>query len=183
MEHLRGETSARAYLERTFELVAQFKRVFIKTTLEVWTLNPPSLAADGFSNVVGVDPHVPSSRTFANGSRIIKGELDCIEGHFDVVMFNHSFEHVSNPYETLVYARRLLTASSHVLIRIPVADSWAFRHYESDWVAMLLVTSFFSPNRDSRCWRCPLGIKSNRPIAIRMDFSSGEVNFTNVIFP
>ena len=93
------------------------------------------LAADGFSNVVGVDPHVKASRTFADGSRLIKGELGDVDGHFDIVMFHHSLEHVADPGAALSSAHRVLNKGGVVIVRIPVADCYAFATYGEDWVA------------------------------------------------
>lgn len=94
------------------------------------------LAADGFSNVVGVDPHVKASRSFADGSRLIKGELSDEDDHFDVVMFHHSLEHVADPGAALASAHRVLNKGGAVLVRIPVADCYAFTTYGENWVAL-----------------------------------------------
>lgn len=51
-------------------------------------------------------------------------------------MFNHSFEHMPDPAGVLRTARRHLTGGGAIMIRIPVADSLAWREYGTDWAAL-----------------------------------------------
>ena len=94
------------------------------------------LAAAGFRRVEGIDRYVATSRTFGNGVRIRRAGLSDVGGHFDVVMFNHSFEHMSDPLAVLQAARAVAKPGGWILIRVPVADSWAFRHFGGDWAQL-----------------------------------------------
>ena len=94
------------------------------------------LAADGFRWLVGVDPFIEAPLAYPDGVRIVKGEIGDVSGKFDMVMFHHSLEHMAGPAEQLAAAAAVLSASGAILVRIPVADSWAFRHYGSDWVQL-----------------------------------------------
>jgi hypothetical protein len=88
----------------------------------------------GFSHLLGVDPYVEASVTYVNGVTVRKQSIHEVEGEWDVVMFHHSFEHVSDPLRTMQSAARLLGARGLCLIRIPVASSFAWKHYGVNWV-------------------------------------------------
>lgn len=91
----------------------------------------------GFTNVTGVDPFTDASRAIGATGRIIKGELGDLAGEkFDFVMMHHSFEHVLDPEETLKLTADLLAPGGLLLIRTPVADSYAWRKYRQNWVQL-----------------------------------------------
>lgn len=94
------------------------------------------MASVGFTDLCGVDPFAPASRLYPDGVSIIRGELDDLEGPFVVIMFHHSLEHVEDPAATLRSARRILSPEGCCIVRVPVADSWAFRHYGPFWVQL-----------------------------------------------
>ncbi|HPO68526.1 MAG TPA: methyltransferase domain-containing protein [Candidatus Pacearchaeota archaeon] len=58
-------------------------------------------------------------------------------------MFHHSFEHISNPLETLYFSNKLLSDNGVCLIRIPVVDSWAWENYGVNWVQIDAPRHFF----------------------------------------
>lgn len=93
------------------------------------------LRAVGFTDLTGVDPFAGATLDLP-GLRIIQGHAADMDGTFDLVMFNHSFEHVPDPRDALATARALLAPGGRLLIRTPVADCWALRHYGSCWVQL-----------------------------------------------
>lgn len=115
------------------------RRVGIRRSMSILDVGAGSgkllhwLARDGFANLTGVDLFLTTSKTTTDGVRLIKGELDDVTGSFDLVMFHHSLEHMAEPYEALCSAERLLNPGGAILVRIPVADSWAYRNYGKDW--------------------------------------------------
>jgi SAM-dependent methyltransferase len=90
----------------------------------------------GFENVIGVDPFLDETINYRNGLKILKQNLEEIEGEYDFVMFNHSFEHMENPNKILKNVNQLLNDNKFVLLRIPVCDSFAFRHYRGNWCSL-----------------------------------------------
>jgi SAM-dependent methyltransferase len=92
-----------------------------------------NMAAQGFTNLTGIDPFIERDITYANGVTIQKRKIAELHSNFDLIMFNHSFEHLANPREVLVHTRRLLARAGHVLIRLPIADSFAWRQYGVNW--------------------------------------------------
>lgn len=55
------------------------------------------------------------------------------ENFFDVISLNHVFEHVSNPSETMKELSRILKKDGYLIIRIPLADSYAFKFFGRYW--------------------------------------------------
>ena len=52
----------------------------------------------GFRNLIGLDPYLDSDIKYESGLCIKKMDfLDFNEKNLDVIMYNHSFEHLSNP--------------------------------------------------------------------------------------
>ena len=55
------------------------------------------------------------------------------EKSFDYVRLNHSFEHLTNPLETLLEIRRILRPTGKLFIGVPNAASLAFRLFQTHW--------------------------------------------------
>ena len=51
-------------------------------------------------------------------------------------MLHHSFEHMDSPLKVLIKLKELLNPGGHLLIRIPVANSHAWRKYKAFWYAL-----------------------------------------------
>lgn len=93
----------------------------------------------GFTDLTGVDPNVAESLPPEPGLLIRRGEVADIAATgatFDLVMFNHVFEHLADPVGTLRSTLRLLRSEGSVLIRTPNAASRAWRRYGTDWFAL-----------------------------------------------
>jgi SAM-dependent methyltransferase len=55
------------------------------------------------------------------------------DGPYDAVVFNHSLEHVVEPFEDLSTARQFLEPGGLVLISLPNFGSWQARRFGSRW--------------------------------------------------
>lgn len=91
-----------------------------------------SLRRAGFTNLTGADPFVKASSEW-DGVKILKATIDEIDGRFDLVMLNHSFEHMAEPHQVLAGLRRLLAPGGLALIRTPVAGTYAWKTYGPAW--------------------------------------------------
>ena len=95
------------------------------------------LAAQGFSDLTGVDPFLPEHTVPAAGSvRLIRGTIDDLDEAFDLVMLNHSFEHMDDPAATLRAARRVTAVDGTIVVRCPFAGQAAWREYGAYWVQL-----------------------------------------------
>jgi 2-polyprenyl-3-methyl-5-hydroxy-6-metoxy-1,4-benzoquinol methylase len=90
----------------------------------------------GFRRLLGIDPFIPEDIRYKGGLVIHRQSLASTTGRSDVIVMNHSFEHMGDPKEAFSHARRLLADNGVIIIRTPVAESWAWRHYGADWVQL-----------------------------------------------
>ncbi|MDD4941121.1 MAG: class I SAM-dependent methyltransferase [Candidatus Omnitrophica bacterium] len=93
------------------------------------------LAWYGFRNLHGADPFIDADIR-APGIFIHSCDIFSLREEFDMVMFNHSFEHMDDPYGILGRVREVLRPEGRVMIRIPTVSSYAWEHYGVNWVAL-----------------------------------------------
>ena len=93
------------------------------------------LQRDGFTALLGADPFIQADIDYGNGVRILKKSVDELDGRYDFIMLHHSFEHMPDPAAALRALAPRLAPGGTLLLRIPVADCWARRHYGIDWMA------------------------------------------------
>ncbi|WP_258104788.1 class I SAM-dependent methyltransferase [Marinoscillum sp. MHG1-6] len=89
----------------------------------------------GFRNLTGIDPYIESDIDLGD-LPILKRELHELDGEYDFIMFHHSFEHMIDPKVALNNAVKLLAKDGSILIRVPVADSYAYKTYGVNWVEL-----------------------------------------------
>jgi len=94
------------------------------------------LAKYGFKNITGIDPFIEKDIFYDNGINIYKKTIFEFEGKYDMVMLNHAFEHMPQPLNVMQEINRLLNPSGTALIRIPIADSYSWKKYGTNWVAL-----------------------------------------------
>jgi SAM-dependent methyltransferase len=97
----------------------------------------------GYQNVSGIDPYIKSDSRGSDGVVVLKRSLEEMTGEFDVVMFHHSFEHIADQAGALKETRRLLRPAGRVLIRVPIVDSFAWKHYGVNWIHLDAPRHFF----------------------------------------
>ena len=105
------------------------------------------LARAGFKNLSGADPFLAADGETPLGVPLAKRYLDEIPGEFDLIMFNHSFEHMPDPGATLKAARKRLSAAGACLVRLPTTSSEVCSLYGVDWVGIDAPRHIFIPSR------------------------------------
>jgi SAM-dependent methyltransferase len=88
-------------------------------------------------DVTGLDPS-PAACEHARrrGVRAVEGTLldePPVGGDYDAVVFNHSLEHVAEPFDDLEAARSLLRTGGVLVVSLPNFGSWQRRRFESSW--------------------------------------------------
>jgi 2-polyprenyl-3-methyl-5-hydroxy-6-metoxy-1,4-benzoquinol methylase len=106
------------------------------------------LKDQGFSNLTGIDAYIEKDIDL-DGIRIYKKQLRDLEGQFDFITLHHSFEHMDEPEQVLGHLYRLLRPGRYALIRIPVASSFAWEHYGTNWVQLDAPRHLFLHTPDS----------------------------------
>lgn len=87
----------------------------------------------GFDRVEGADPFIDHDRETPEGVPLRKRPVQAVEGTFDLIMFHHSLEHVTDVVGTLAAAVERLAPGGAILVRIPLAGAFAWRAYGTDW--------------------------------------------------
>lgn len=97
----------------------------------------------GFTNVMGVDLYINHDIEYGNGVQVRKGTIHDIGPAWDVIMLHHAFEHMPDPLETLQAITQRLAPQGVCLIRIPIASSYAWEHYRTNWIQLDAPRHFF----------------------------------------
>lgn len=105
------------------------------------------LSEAGFSSITGADPFIEKEISFGS-IRVLKKAIDQLEGPFDFIMMNHSFEHMPDPKHILRETKRILAPGGKVLIRVPVIGM-AWRRYRENWVSLDAPRHLFIPSKRS----------------------------------
>lgn len=91
------------------------------------------LAELGFSKLHGCDPFLENHIKYSNGLNIQKGNIDEIDGEWDLITYHHSYEHVPDPLYHLKQIESLLAEGGTCMLRIPTTSSFAWKHYREFW--------------------------------------------------
>ncbi len=100
-----------------------------------------SMQEAGFKKLLGIDPFNVKELNYDNGLNIQPKSIhDLIakvdNENWDLIMFNHSFEHVFDQHDVLEKVMELLKPGGVCMIRVPTVTSWAWRSYGVDWVQL-----------------------------------------------
>jgi SAM-dependent methyltransferase len=106
------------------------------------------LATVGFNNLAGADPFIEADAETARGVPLMKRYLSDVTGKFDLIMFNHSLEHVPDPVATLKAAYQKLAVGGVCLARLPTTSSEAWTTYGPDWIQIDAPRHIVIPSRE-----------------------------------
>jgi SAM-dependent methyltransferase len=79
----------------------------------------------------GIDPFVRDETAYVRRSYL----RDVTANDWDLIMFHHSLEHMTDHVGVLRLAREKLAPGGTCLVRIPVAN-WAWENYKENWVQL-----------------------------------------------
>jgi len=103
-----------------------------------------SLNEIGFKDLVGIDPFI-NEKINEKSIKILKKtihEISDIE-KFDLIIFNHSFEHIPDQLETLLKVCKILSNNGICLIRMPIKTEYIWDRYGINWVQIDAPRHFF----------------------------------------
>ena len=103
-----------------------------------------SLKDIGFKNLVGVDPYIDED-VIEEDIKILKKTIHELpeSQKFDLIISNHSFEHIPDQLKTLLKARKILSENGVCLIRMPVKTEYIWDRYGVNWVQIDAPRHFF----------------------------------------
>lgn len=87
----------------------------------------------GFENLSGIDPYLDNIKL--PGIELTKTDLLSFytKSKYDLIMFNHSLEHIYDHHINLKRALELLNDNGTIMVRIPIINR-AFEIYKENWV-------------------------------------------------
>lgn len=94
------------------------------------------LQRDGCRRLAGIDPYLAGDLALGDGLVVRRLGLDAVAESYDLVMLHHVLEHLPHQRRVLAQLRRVVKPGGSLLVRIPVADSLAWRRYGVDWVQL-----------------------------------------------
>jgi len=125
----------------------------------------------GFSDLTGIDPFLNEEYSSSTINLFKKG-IEQMTGKFDLVIFNHSYEHIWDQNLTLKMAKELLNENGKILIRTPVLN-YAFEKYRENWVQIDAPRHFFLHSESSLRILC----NKNELSIAKVLFDSTEFQF------
>lgn len=90
----------------------------------------------GFEDLTGIDPYAERDAAVAGRAKILKKALKDIDGKFDVIILNHSLEHMADPRAAFGNIARLLPSGGFAMVRTPIVPSYAWERYGSSWAQL-----------------------------------------------
>jgi len=103
-----------------------------------------SLNETGFKNLVGVDPYIDEEVINGDVKLLKKTTYELPDNQkFDLIISNHSFEHIPDQQETFKEVHKLLSEKGVCLIRMPVKTEYIWSRYGVNWVQIDAPRHFF----------------------------------------
>jgi predicted SAM-dependent methyltransferase len=119
------------------------------------------LAGSGFNHLFGIDPFIEDDIVYdlPDNKRIniYKKELFDLEEVFDIIMLNHSLEHMLEQEKVLAYVNSILSETGVCIIRIPTVSSYLWKKYRENWYSLDAPRHIFLHSIDSinrLCQKC-----------------------------
>lgn len=107
------------------------------------------LSTVGFRNLAGIDPFLAEDVTLPGGIRLMRREIGEVDGAYDLILANHSLEHMPDQGAAISAISRLLSPSGVAVVRIPTVSSYAWEHYGVDWVQFDAPRHLYLHSRES----------------------------------
>ena len=84
------------------------------------------------SFTIGIDPFLATEKQTKN-FELKRASVQDIHESFDLILFNHSLEHMHDIVQSLTHAKNLLEPGGSIIIRIPTVSSQAWDTYRENW--------------------------------------------------
>lgn len=110
--------------------------------------------AQGHVNLFGCDPFIEKDFDYEPCIHIKKCSIHEMQGTFDLIRLGDSFEHVPDPYETLVSVKRLLSDQGMCLLSMPLFPNAAYDICGGNWYEWDAPRHLFLHSRKSMEYLC-----------------------------
>jgi SAM-dependent methyltransferase len=133
----------------------------------------------GHKNVLGIDPYLSQDIIYSNGLKIEKKSIFSISTGWDLITYNHVFEHLESPQKEIERISEILNPDGVCVISIPTVSSYAWRKYRTFWYQIDAPRHFYLHSLKSMeilANNVGLGIKSIHYNSIYTQFYYSELN-------
>lgn len=110
--------------------------------------------AKGCVNLCGCDPFIEQDIHYEVGIHIRKCTIHEMQGTYDLIRLGDSFEHMSNPLETLISIERLLSDDGMCLLSTPLFPNAAYDICGVNWYEWDAPRHLFLHSRKSMEYLC-----------------------------
>ncbi len=107
------------------------------------------LQQKGYKHLHGVDPYIPLEQERLGSINLRRGTIQNTEGNYDLITYHHVLEHIADPQTEIAAASRRLKPGGYLMVRVPVADCWARRKFQTDWVQWDAPRHLWIPTREA----------------------------------
>lgn len=129
--------------------------------------------AKGYVNLFGCDLFIDEDINYEPCIHIKKCTIHEMEGAFDFIRLKDSFEHMADPYETLVSIKCLLGQGGLCLISMPVFPNAAYDAFKEDWYEWDAPRHLFIHSVKSMQYLCgKAGLKIKN-----VEYNAGDLQF------
>lgn len=138
------------------------------------------LAKKGWGNLYGCDPFLENDVRYGDRVYIRNCAIHDMEGieSFDKIYMSDSFEHMADPLEALISARRLLKPNATLHMTIPIWPNIAFDMFETHWFQLDAPRHLFLHSKESLAY---LGQKAGLKI-LRIKYNSSITQIVRSYF-
>jgi len=98
----------------------------------------------GYTTATGIDPFL---KELPGHDYVRRGDINGTSGVYDILIFNHTLEHMPDPEAALNTSARLLSPDGVLLIQIPNLESREFSRFKEHWCWLHAPFHFAIPSR------------------------------------
>ncbi len=98
----------------------------------------------GYGGATGIDPFLDQS---AERPYVRRSDIQSVKEIYDLILFNHSLEHLTEPEAAVKKCADLLSPGGTVVIHIPNMHSRGFAEFKQDWCWLHAPCHFAIPSR------------------------------------
>lgn len=124
--------------EEHYRLITQESKILDVGCGDGETLTP--LVVNGYTNVIGIDPSIEHDIIRGTeGITVLKKEITQMDTNekYDMIVFRHSLEHVSNPKEAIEKSVELLNQGGYLVILIPNLSNYFFDKFGDAFIHLV----------------------------------------------
>ena len=98
----------------------------------------------GYRNAIGIDPFLTDEQCH---EYVHRADIFSVTGTYDIILFNHSLEHMENPAAALAACQHLLSNDGTIVVQVPNMDAQEFVKFKEYWCWLHAPYHYAIPSR------------------------------------